>query len=149
MIKEADESSTSEGTNETPDLFPEEVTTEAEIQVSDKGDTIYTDESAEEEDQDYNPKDIDDDDEDTTDITEVVELTTTSTTTVAPITLTEAPKVLNISKPIEDRCRGDDKFRCGTSNIVICETERCDGTVQCDNGEDEVDCPKEDPPTRS
>lgn len=49
------------------------------------------------------------------------------------------------SKPlvgeIEDQCRGDDKFRCGSTSIYICEVERCDGTSNCPNGEDEVNCP--------
>lgn len=146
MIKETDESSTSGGINETPDLFPEEFTTEAEeILDSENGDDSM---DPDEDNHVGDDEEEEEEDEDTTDVLETVEATITSANTEAPSTITEASNALNISKPLEDRCRGDDKFRCGTSNIIICETERCDGTEQCDNGEDEVDCPK-DTPTRS
>lgn len=42
---------------------------------------------------------------------------------------------------IEDKCRGDDKFRCGSTSVYICEIEHCDGTANCPNGEDEENCP--------
>ncbi|EAT36300.1 AAEL011600-PA [Aedes aegypti] len=36
-----------------------------------------------------------------------------------------------------DNCRGDDKFRCGKTNVFICEVQKCDGHTDCPNGEDE------------
>lgn len=51
--------------------------------------------------------------------------------------LTEVPEV-------DDRCRSDEKIRCGTSSVFICEIEKCDGTEHCPNGEDEENCPGHD-----
>lgn len=42
---------------------------------------------------------------------------------------------------IDDQCRGDDKFRCGSTSIYICEVQKCDGISNCPSGEDEVNCP--------
>jgi hypothetical protein len=42
---------------------------------------------------------------------------------------------------VKDECRGDDKFRCGTTSTYICEVEKCDGVSNCPNGEDEENCP--------
>lgn len=49
---------------------------------------------------------------------------------------TETPS----TEQINDQCRGDDKFRCGKTSIFICEIEKCDGTANCPNGEDEIGC---------
>ncbi|XP_058175045.1 basement membrane-specific heparan sulfate proteoglycan core protein [Anopheles ziemanni] len=37
-----------------------------------------------------------------------------------------------------DLCRGDDKIPCGKTSVFICEVQRCDGTSDCPNGEDET-----------
>jgi hypothetical protein len=42
---------------------------------------------------------------------------------------------------VQDECRGDDKFRCGSTSTYICEVEKCDGVSNCPNGEDEENCP--------
>lgn len=43
-----------------------------------------------------------------------------------------------LDNEVIDECRGDDKFRCGTTNVYICDIQRCDGTKNCPNGEDEL-----------
>lgn len=54
-------------------------------------------------------------------------------------TLTENVVVTSSEHPVyaEDKCRGDDKFRCGKTNVFICEVQKCDGHSDCPNGEDE------------
>lgn len=47
-----------------------------------------------------------------------------------------------IPNPI-DRCRADDKVRCGDSSIYICTDQECDGRRDCPGGEDEENCPSE------
>lgn len=42
-----------------------------------------------------------------------------------------------------DRCRADDKVRCGDSSIYICTDQECDGRSDCPGGEDEENCPSE------
>ncbi|KAK4879912.1 hypothetical protein RN001_008058 [Aquatica leii] len=40
------------------------------------------------------------------------------------------------------RCRADDVVRCsGTSSLLICADQLCDGVKNCPNGEDEDNCP--------
>ncbi|XP_052863350.1 basement membrane-specific heparan sulfate proteoglycan core protein [Anopheles cruzii] len=53
--------------------------------------------------------------------------------------------------PLLDKCRGDDKVRCGQTPVFICAIQKCDGHVDCPNGEDEdpdrcpsCDCSKEE-----
>lgn len=47
-----------------------------------------------------------------------------------------------VPNPI-DRCRADDKVRCGDSSIFICTDQECDGHSDCPGGEDEENCPIE------
>lgn len=70
-----------------------------------------------------------DNDIDNNDIEEHPNLTASQKTTETPLT-----------EQISDQCRGDDKFRCGKTSIFICEIEKCDGTKNCPNGEDEIGC---------
>lgn len=41
---------------------------------------------------------------------------------------------------VDNRCRGDDSTPCPGSNVIICSDQFCDGTSDCPNGADELNC---------